>query len=252
MRAGATGGAVNPRERIGGNILNGIRLTFTNPTLRGIAILIICYTTVSTVLYVEQADTVAKTFSNSGERTAFALRRKRRQSPAWRIDDAASPPLRNVRVERASPHRPPEVSLGQRLPARVGLAAPLGYALVVFRLREPGLLRVAAASARSPAAAGHVAEQKRRQPSSGVTIGAAFERNTRGLHHVERRLDIGLAPRSSRVLPTARSLDEMIGLARRAANGIANLRVRRAEKRCSRSSDQDASACRRSGHVGAV
>jgi AAA family ATP:ADP antiporter len=41
------------------------------PSLRGIALLVICYSAVSTVLYVELADLVGKTYSDSGERTAF-------------------------------------------------------------------------------------------------------------------------------------------------------------------------------------
>src|SRR5688500_7513149 len=56
---------------IGGSILAGFRLAWQIVSLRGIAALIICYTAVSTVLYVEQADAVGRTFSDSGERTAF-------------------------------------------------------------------------------------------------------------------------------------------------------------------------------------
>lgn len=56
---------------IGGSILAGIRLAWQVISLRGIALLLICYTAVSTVLYVEQADVVGKTFADSGERTAF-------------------------------------------------------------------------------------------------------------------------------------------------------------------------------------
>ena len=60
-----------PQQRIGGNILAGIRLTLQSPTLRRIALIIICYTTISTILYFEQADIVKRTFTNSGERTRF-------------------------------------------------------------------------------------------------------------------------------------------------------------------------------------
>ena len=59
------------RRPIGGGLLAGITLTLRSPTLLGIAFLIIFYTTVSTVLYVEQAAAVKATFSSSGERTAF-------------------------------------------------------------------------------------------------------------------------------------------------------------------------------------
>ncbi len=56
---------------IGGNIFSGLTLTLKSPVLRNIALLIIFYTAISTVLYIEQADVVAKTFTDRGERTAF-------------------------------------------------------------------------------------------------------------------------------------------------------------------------------------
>ena len=62
---------VADEKPVGGSILAGIRLTWQVISLRGIALLLICYTSVSGVLYVEQADVVGKTFSDSGERTAF-------------------------------------------------------------------------------------------------------------------------------------------------------------------------------------
>lgn len=67
----ATSREVAEERPIGGSILAGIRLTWQVISLRGIAIIIICYTTVSTVFYIEQADIVGRTFSDSGERTAF-------------------------------------------------------------------------------------------------------------------------------------------------------------------------------------
>ncbi len=67
-----TAGNHEGREiRIGGGLLAGIRLTLQSPTLAGIALLVICYTTVSTFLYFEQAEIVRRTISDSGERTAF-------------------------------------------------------------------------------------------------------------------------------------------------------------------------------------
>jgi AAA family ATP:ADP antiporter len=60
-----------PQQRIGGSILAGIRLTLASKTLLQVALVIICYTTISTILYLEQADIVKKTFSDSGERTRF-------------------------------------------------------------------------------------------------------------------------------------------------------------------------------------
>lgn len=58
-------------EPIAGSIFAGVRLAWEVVSLRGVALIIICYTAVSTVLYVEQADVVARTFSQSGDRTAF-------------------------------------------------------------------------------------------------------------------------------------------------------------------------------------
>jgi ATP:ADP antiporter, AAA family len=60
-----------PQQRIGGNVLAAIRLTLASPQLLRIALIIICYTTVSTILYTEQSDIVRRTFSDSGERTRF-------------------------------------------------------------------------------------------------------------------------------------------------------------------------------------
>lgn len=68
-RAGVTAPAAE--KPIGGSILAGVWLTLKRPGLRGIAMLIICYSTVSTVLYIEQLDIVGKTFADSGERTSF-------------------------------------------------------------------------------------------------------------------------------------------------------------------------------------
>lgn len=69
-KEGAGPGA--PRSRsIGGSVLGGIKLAFQRPSLRGIALLVICYSAVSTALYVEMADLAGKRFSDAGERTAF-------------------------------------------------------------------------------------------------------------------------------------------------------------------------------------
>lgn len=59
------------QQRIGGNALAGIRLALASPTLRRIALIIICYTTISTILYFEQADIVKQTIAGSGARTRF-------------------------------------------------------------------------------------------------------------------------------------------------------------------------------------
>lgn len=60
-----------PRQKIGGTIFAGIRLALKSPTLLRIALIVICYTTVSTILYMEQADIVKRTFSDPGERTRY-------------------------------------------------------------------------------------------------------------------------------------------------------------------------------------
>lgn len=59
------------QQKIGGNIFAGIKLALASPTLRRIALIIICYTTISTILYIEQADIVKRAFSDSGERTRY-------------------------------------------------------------------------------------------------------------------------------------------------------------------------------------
>jgi AAA family ATP:ADP antiporter len=56
---------------IGGSLLAGVSRTLQSPTLRGLAFLIIFYTTVTTVIYVEMAAVVRGTFADSGERTVF-------------------------------------------------------------------------------------------------------------------------------------------------------------------------------------
>ncbi|HEX2059139.1 MAG TPA: MFS transporter [Thermoanaerobaculia bacterium] len=60
-----------PQQRIGGSILAGIKVTLQSPTLLRVALIIICYTTVSTILYFEQVDIVKNSFTDSGERTRF-------------------------------------------------------------------------------------------------------------------------------------------------------------------------------------
>ena len=60
-----------PQQKIGGNIFAGVRLALSSPTLLRIALIIVGYTTISTILYLEQADIVRSTISGSGERTRF-------------------------------------------------------------------------------------------------------------------------------------------------------------------------------------
>ena len=61
-------GAARP---IGGSVLAGVPLTLKLPSLRGVTLLVICYTAVHTVLYVEIADLARHTYPDSGARTAF-------------------------------------------------------------------------------------------------------------------------------------------------------------------------------------
>ena len=56
---------------VGGSILAGISLVMKRPDLRGIALLILCYTTVSTVLYIEMVRLAGLHYSDAGERTSF-------------------------------------------------------------------------------------------------------------------------------------------------------------------------------------
>jgi AAA family ATP:ADP antiporter len=60
-----------PRQKIGGNVIAGVKLALRSPSLRRIALIIICYTTVSTILYFEQADIVKEAISDSGQRTRY-------------------------------------------------------------------------------------------------------------------------------------------------------------------------------------
>jgi len=59
------------QQKIGGNVFAGILLALRSPTLLRIALIVICYTTVSTIIYFEQADIVKRAISDSGERTRY-------------------------------------------------------------------------------------------------------------------------------------------------------------------------------------
>jgi ATP:ADP antiporter, AAA family len=59
---------------IGGALFAGVPLTLRLPDLRGVALLIICYTTVSTVLYIQLVDLVGTSYAESGARKAFFAR----------------------------------------------------------------------------------------------------------------------------------------------------------------------------------
>ncbi|HYC63010.1 MAG TPA: MFS transporter [Thermoanaerobaculia bacterium] len=60
-----------PQQKIGGNVFAGIVLALRSPTLRRIALIVICYTAISGILYFEQIDIVKRTISDSGQRTRF-------------------------------------------------------------------------------------------------------------------------------------------------------------------------------------
>ncbi len=55
---------------MGGTILAGIRLVLGSPYLLGICLLMLLFTTLSTILYFHQAQIVRDTFANAAERTA--------------------------------------------------------------------------------------------------------------------------------------------------------------------------------------
>jgi ATP:ADP antiporter, AAA family len=59
------------QQKIGGNVFAGAIRALRSPMLLRIALIIVCYTTISGILYIEQADIVRKTISDSGERTRF-------------------------------------------------------------------------------------------------------------------------------------------------------------------------------------
>src|SRR5690606_5315693 len=71
-----------------------------------------------------------------------------------------------------------------------------------------------------------------RRTAYAARVRATLEGNARCLHHVQRRPDVGLTPGRLRVLPPSGRLDEVVGLARRAADPVVDLRLRRrGEKR---------------------
>jgi ATP:ADP antiporter, AAA family len=67
-------GSATTDHPAGGSILAGIPLVMKQPDLRRIALLVLCYTTVSTVLYIEMVRLVGLEFPTSGERTSFFAR----------------------------------------------------------------------------------------------------------------------------------------------------------------------------------
>lgn len=70
-RAGRPSSENRPSRPVGGAILAGVPLTLSHPSLRGITALIVCYTAVSTVLYIELVELAGTQYADSGERKAF-------------------------------------------------------------------------------------------------------------------------------------------------------------------------------------
>jgi AAA family ATP:ADP antiporter len=70
LRSGAGQDQASERP-IGGSLLAGVRLTCRRPVLRGVALLVICNTAISTVLYIELAEAVSVTHRNMATRVAF-------------------------------------------------------------------------------------------------------------------------------------------------------------------------------------
>ncbi len=56
-------------QPLGGGVMAGVQLVFQSPYLRGIAILMVLYTTLSTFLYFQQAQIIRDSFSDSAQRT---------------------------------------------------------------------------------------------------------------------------------------------------------------------------------------
>lgn len=61
----------SPARPLGGSVVAGIPLTLRVRDLRGIAVLVICYTTVSTVMYIEYVGLVGAAYTSPHARTAF-------------------------------------------------------------------------------------------------------------------------------------------------------------------------------------
>src|SRR5206468_12465265 len=77
-----------------------------------------------------------------------------------------------------------------------------GNTLLVFLFRPPRLVHVA----------GWTAEAR--------GVGTPFQRDARGLHHVQVGLDVGFTPRRLRVNPVFRRSNEVVGLAWRPENRL--------------------------------
>jgi AAA family ATP:ADP antiporter len=71
LRKASPGDNVTSLRPVGGSIVAGVPLTLKMPELRGIALLVICLTTVSTVLYVEIISLAGQHYASSGERKTF-------------------------------------------------------------------------------------------------------------------------------------------------------------------------------------
>lgn len=74
LRQQATGPATTSQRPIGGSVLAGITQTFRNPLLASLAGLVMCYSAISTVLYLQMTHIVGKTYADPGSRTAFFAR----------------------------------------------------------------------------------------------------------------------------------------------------------------------------------
>jgi ATP:ADP antiporter, AAA family len=59
---------------VGKSIFAGIPLVMKRPDLRGLGLLVLCYTTVSTVIYIEMVRLVGLGIADAGERTSFFAR----------------------------------------------------------------------------------------------------------------------------------------------------------------------------------
>ena len=137
------------------------------------------------------------------ERAPLGLGREVGQQSVRRIDDEIGLALWRGRVGDAGEQRAAELAFRDQLSALVDAAARGGDALVVLLVGPPLLVHVA----------GRTAE--------AIAVGAPLQRHVGRLHHVQRGLDVGFAPRCLRVHPALRRLDEVVRLARRAEDRLA-------------------------------
>ena len=153
------------------------------------------------------------------ERAALSFRRQSRQQAVRWIDDERGLPLRRARVGHAREERPAVLALLDQLPTEISATGGGGDPLLELLFRPPRLVHVAG------------------RPAEAGGVGAPFQRDAGGLHHVQVGLDVGFTPPRLRVDPAFRGSDEVVGLAWRSENRLAmrghdENRTRRGTEQC--------------------